>query len=206
MMRRLACKRPLAGFTLLEMLVALAIFALLSVMSYSGLSSVMEQESVTRQEAERLGQLQKIYLLMQRDFEQTVPRAVRDEYGEELPPLAGAETVQLTRGGWNNPLGHPRSTLRRVGYAYSDEQLVRYAWTVLDRAQDSVPLQQALSDDITLMEVRYLDQNGEWKASWPDTTAAVTGTQPPAALPVAVEITLEHKHYGELIWLFRISA
>jgi general secretion pathway protein J len=200
------CKRSLAGFTLLEMLVALAIFAMLSVMSYSGLRSVMQQQSVTELEAERLGQLQKIYLVMQRDFEQVVPRAVRDEYGDELAPLAGGESLQLTRGGWSNPLGHPRSTLQRVGYAYTNEQLVRYTWTVLDRAQDSAPLEQPLTEDITLMDVRYLDGNGEWKTSWPDTTAAVTAALPPATLPVAVEITLEHKHYGELVWLFRMPV
>jgi general secretion pathway protein J len=78
-MRRRTFKTSLAGFTLLEMLVALAIFALLSVMSYGGLRSVMEQQAATELEAEQLGQLQKIYLLMQRDFEQAVPRAVRDE-------------------------------------------------------------------------------------------------------------------------------
>jgi general secretion pathway protein J len=205
-MRRRACKPSVAGFTLLEMLVALAIFALLSVMSYSGLRSVMEQQSVTEQEAVQLGELQKIYLVMQRDFEQAVARAVRDEYGDELPPLMGGDSLQLTRGGWNNPLGRPRSTLQRVAYAYTDEQLVRYTWVVLDRAQDSLPLEQPLTEKITLMEVRYLDDKGEWKTSWPDTTAAATGTTPPPPLPQAVEVTLEHKQYGELIWLFRMPV
>lgn len=205
-MRRRDCKRLAGGFTLLEMLVALAIFALLSVMSYSGLRSVLEQQSVTALEAESLGRLQKIYLLMQRDFEQVVPRAVRDEYGEELPPLAGGETLQLTRGGWNNPLDHPRSTLQRVGYAYTDGQLVRYTWVVLDRAQDSVPLEQPLTKEITSMEVRYLDAGGEWKTSWPDQTAAINKTTPTLTLPRALEITLEHKQYGELVWLFRMPV
>jgi general secretion pathway protein J len=83
---------------------------------------------------------------------------------------------------------------------------MRYTWAVLDRAQDSVPLEQPLTDEITLMEVRYLDNKQEWKTSWPDTTAAVTATLPPALLPIAVEITLEHKHYGELVWLFRMPV
>ncbi len=131
---------------------------------------------------------------------------MRDEYGDELAPLSGAETLQLTRGGWNNPLGHPRSNLQRVGYAYRDEQLVRYVWNVLDRAQDSVPLEQPLSEDITFMSVRYLDDKGEWKTSWPDETAAAIQAQPPPALPLAVEITLEHRQYGELVWLFRMPA
>lgn len=203
MMTRRARVPATAGFTLLELLVALAIFGLLSVMSYSGLRSVLEQRSVTELEADRLGQLQKIYLIMQRDLEQVVPRPVRDEYGAELPPVSGAEALQLTRGGWRNPLGNARSTLQRVAYAYEDEQLVRYTWSVLDRAQDSQPLRQPLTDEITRMDVRYLDNN-EWKTGWTGADDAALPGAGVAVLPKAVEITLEHKQYGQLVWLFRM--
>ncbi len=195
--------RVAGGFTLLELLVALAIFGLLSVMSYSGLRSVLEQRVVTEQEADRLGRLQRIYLLMQRDIEQVVPRPVRDEYGEEQPPVAGAEMLQLTRGGWRNPLGHARSTLQRVAYAYEDDQLVRYSWLVLDRAQDSLPVKQPLTDEITGMEVRYLDKD-EWKTSWNGVADAALPGVDAAVLPRAIEITLEHQQYGKLVWLFRM--
>jgi general secretion pathway protein J len=195
--------RAAAGFTLLELLVALAIFGLLSVMAYSGLRSVLEQRSVTEAEADRLGRLQKIYLIMQRDIEQVVPRSIRDEYGVEQPPVAGAEVLQLTRGGWRNPLGHARSTLQRVSYAYEDEQLVRYTWLVLDRAQDSQPVRQPLTDEITRMDIRYLDKD-DWKTSWTGTNNAALPGAAVAALPRAIEITLEHKQYGELVWLFRM--
>jgi general secretion pathway protein J len=191
------------GFTLLELLVALAIFGLLAVMSYGGLRSVLEQRAVTELEADRLAQLQKIYTLMQRDIEQVVPRAVRDEYGAELPPLLGAESLQLTRGGWRNPLGHARSTLQRVAYVYEDEQLVRYTWRVLDRAQDSQPVRQPLTDEITAMTVRYLD-NTEWKTSWGGVDGGALPGVAVKVLPKAVEITLEHRRYGELVWLFRM--
>jgi len=203
MTRRCTRARAAAGFTLLELLVALAIFSLLAAMSYSGLRTVLEQRSVTEQEADRLGQLQKIYLIMQRDIEQVVPRPVRDEYGAELPPVAGAEVLQLTRGGWRNPLGHARSTLQRVSYAYEDEQLVRYTWLVLDRAQDSQPVRQPLSDEITGMDVRYLDNNG-WKTSWGGAADPALPGAPVAVLPKAIEITLEHRQYGKLVWLFRM--
>jgi general secretion pathway protein J len=128
---------------------------------------------------------------------------VRDEYGTELPPVAGAEVLQLTRGGWRNPLGHARSTLQRVGYAYEDEQLVRYTWLVLDRAQDSQPLKQPLTDEITEMNVRYL-HNNEWKTSWGGTADAALPGVAATELPQAIEITLEHKQYGEVVWMFRM--
>lgn len=197
-------RRAQRGFTLLELLVALAIFSLLAMMSYGGLRSVLEQRAGTEQEAERLGRLQKIYLLMQRDVEQAVPRPVRDEYGAELPPLLGSESLQLTRGGWRNPLGHARSTLQRVAYVYEDETLVRYAWQVLDRAQDSLPVRQVLSDEITAMTVRYLDAANEWQSSWSGTATPALPGAGAAVLPKAVEFTLEHRRYGELVWLFRM--
>lgn len=197
--------RPAAagGFTLLELLVALAIFSLLAAMAYGGLNRVLAQRAGTQEEADRLGSLQKIYLLMQRDLEQVVPRPVRDEYGTELPPLLGGEMLQLTRGGWRNPLGLARSTLQRVGYVYEDEQLVRYTWLVLDRAQDSQPVRQPLTSDITQMDLRYLDNDG-WKTSWSGADAAVLPGVPVTDLPKAVEVTLEHKQLGKLVWLFRM--
>ena len=149
-MRRVATRSGLRGFTLLEMLVALAIFGLLAVMSYGGLASVLEQQFRTEAEAERLAALQKAYLIMQRDIEQVVARPVRDGFGDEQPPLAGDQALEFTRGGWSNPLGRPRSNLQRVAYAWDDRQLRRYVWQVLDRAQDSQPLGQLLLENVEL--------------------------------------------------------
>jgi general secretion pathway protein J len=194
------------GFTLLELLVALAIFGLLATMSYSGLRAVLEQQRYTDLAAERLSELQKMYLVMQRDIEQIVPRIIRDEYGDAQQPLVGGDALQLTRGGWRNPAGRQRSTLQRVGYAYDEQQLVRYTWSVLDRAQDSESLQQPLSEDIERLQLRYLDGNDVWKEQWPDAIASI-GVDPADQLPVlpkAIEVTIEHTAYGTLVWLFQL--
>ena len=195
------------GFTLLELLIALAIFGLLSVMSYSGLKTVMDQHSLTDAAADRLGEMQKLYLVMQRDLEQAVPRAIRSEYGDTEPALVGSEVLQFTRGGWRNPLARPRSSLQRVGYAFEDEELVRYSWQVLDRAQDSLPQKQPLTAAVSDMTLRYLSPAGKWSATWPDEEAAALqgGVDSKTdTLPKAIEITLEHDRFGELVWLFRL--
>lgn len=215
-MRVRACGR---GFTLLELLVALAIFGLLSVMSYSGLRSVLEQQARTQESVDRLAELQKVYLLMQRDFEQAVPRIVRGEYGDDLVAFGGDDVLQLTRGGWRNPLQQPRSSLQRVAYAIENDQLTRYTWSVLDRAQDSVPLEQPLTEAVRGMQLRFMNEDHEWLGSWPPVNPntgqqpsqqgqqpAQQGQQPPPAdLPNALEVTLDHEHYGRLVWLFRIG-
>jgi len=192
------------GFTLLELLVALAIFSLIAVMAYGGLETVLNQQAQTEANAESLAGLQKTYLVVQRDIEQAVPRAIRDEFGDEQAPLVGTTLFQLTRGGWNNPVDQPRSTLQRVGYSLEERQLIRYAWIVLDRAQDSKPVRQPLIDDIASMAVRYLDNAGNWQEQWPPEQ---TGQNPPPTaldLPRAIEITLEHARFGTLVWLFQL--
>ena len=197
------------GFTLLELLVALAIFGLLAAMSYGGLQAVLNQQWHTEQAADSLAELQKMYLLMQRDIEQLVPRLVRDEFGDLQQPLVGADALQLTRGGWRNPAGRQRSTLQRIGYAYEEQQLVRYAWSVLDRAQDSEPLKQPLTEDVERMQLRYLDGYDAWKEQWPD-ASGFAGNEVAAdlsefpELPKALEVTIEHKTYGTLVWLFQL--
>ena len=193
-----------SGFTLLELLVALAIFGLIAVMSYSGLTAVLNQQSQTEVAAERLSELQKTYLIMQRDIEQMVPRPVRDEFGDEQAPLVGGDTLRFTRGGWSNPVGYPRSNLQRVGYAYDDEQLKRYSWAVLDRAQDSEPLEQPLVDHVEGMAIRYLAANDEWQEQWPAASAAANTEEPPADFPKAIEVTIEHAEFGPLVWLFQL--
>jgi general secretion pathway protein J len=195
------------GFTLLELLVALAIFSVVAVLAYGGLGTVLEQQRLTEESAERLGVLQKTYLIIQRDMEQAVPRPVRDEFGDQQSLLiGGASGLELTRGGWPNPLGHPRSSLQRVGYSLEDQQLVRHSWLVLDRAQDSTPLHQTLARDISRFELRYLDGQNSWQEQWPaDDTAAAPQT-PLLELPRAVEVTIEHDYFGEIRWLFRMPV
>ena len=195
-----------AGFTLLELLVALSIFSLVAAMSYNGLKAVLNQQAATEIQADALAELQKVYLLVQRDIEQVMPRPVRDEYGDEQPALAGDDALQLTRGGWSNPAGRLRSSLQRVGYAYEDRQLVRYSWAVLDRAQDSEPQRQVLVGDIEEMTIRYLAGNDEWDERWPNPLSSGDPTAEAAGLPRAVEITLDHEKFGPLVWLFRLPG
>lgn len=200
-----SCRLPdPRGFTLLELLVALAIFSVIAVMAYGGLETVLNQQAQTEVNAEGLAALQKTYLVMQRDIEQAVPRPIRDEFGDEQGALVGTDLFQLTRGGWNNPAGQPRSTLQRVGYALEERQLIRYAWMVLDRAQDSKPVRQPLADDIESMTVRYLDDAGNWQEQWPPLQTGQNPLPSTPDFPRAIEMTLEHARFGTLVWLFQL--
>lgn len=206
MRRRTEGTRGCGGFTLLELLVALSIFAIVAVLAYGGLGSVLDQRILTEESAERLADLQKTYLIVQRDIEQLVPRAIRDEFGDGRAAINGATRFWLTRGGWSNPLNNPRSSLQRVGYALEEQQLMRYSWLVLDRAQDSEVREQVLASQITAMRMRYLDGDDAWQEQWPPEQVTQSGEPPSGELPKAVEMTLEHEHYGEIRWLFQLPA
>ncbi len=195
------------GFTLLELLVAIGIFALLAAMGYGGLNNVMTARKITTQHAERLSQLQMTFLWLGRDIEQTVDRSIRDEYAEVQPAVLGVETgryqLELTHTGWRNPAGRKRSNLQRVAYGLRNGNLLRVYWSVLDRAQDSQPLESVLLDGVEKLELRFLNQQNQWQDSWPSNQlGAPVSTTPPKA----VEVTLETKAEGRITRLFRVPG
>ncbi len=71
------------GFTLLELLIASIIFALMAVMAYGGLANVMDSSEISKTALQRLKQLQQTVSILDRDLSQIVRRPIRDEYGNE---------------------------------------------------------------------------------------------------------------------------
>ncbi|MBU6405157.1 type II secretion system minor pseudopilin GspJ [Metallibacterium scheffleri] len=192
--------RRARGFTLIEMLVAVAIFAVLAVLAYAGLDAVLRQRGELDLHYQRLHVLQRAYEVMQRDFSQAAPRGVRDELGGPLPALRGdpsGRVVALTRAGYPNPAEVRRSQLLRVRYELHDRQLLRLQFPVLDRAPVGLPKPVVLLRGVRHLRLRYLDASGNWQTSWPP--AGVTAP----TLPRAVAVTLRVDHLaGQVQWLF----
>jgi len=195
-----------SGFTLLELLVSLSIFALIGVMAYCGLETVMTQQSRTEEASQRLADLQKAYRIMQRDLEQMVDRKIRNEYGDTIDGLVGGRGftgIEFSRAGHPNPAGFLRSNLQRVAYVPDQDTLLRQTWRVLDRAQDSRPDEQVLVEGISRFSMRFLGTTNEWVETWPPT--ATQGVSAAAVgLPQAVEVELEFDDLGIINWMFRL--
>lgn len=191
------------GFTLLELLIALAIFAIMSVIAYGGLRSVLETRDRAAAAAERLAALQLAFVIIGRDLEQAVDRPVRDEFGDREAAMQGsAETLEFTRGGWRNPAGLQRSELQRVSYAVEGAELQRVTGSVLDRTQGSATRSTTLLEEVEEFSVRYLDGSREWREYWPTGVAGLPGAEGP--LPIGVEISVTTERWGRVTRLFRV--
>lgn len=194
------------GFTLLELLIAIAIFALLGLGTYRMLDSVLQTDKVTRSHEAQLRELVRAMAAFERDLLQVQARPVRDPFGEPRAALlaeAGDEgALELSRSGWRNPLAQPRASLQRVRWQRSGEQWQRLYWTVLDQAQDSQPQVQQALDGVTALQLRYQDAKGVWHDSWPPESGSEEDRL--AMLPQALELLLEHRRYGQLRRLLRL--
>jgi len=193
-----------AGFTLLELLVALLIFAVLAVMAYGGLQVVLDAQKRTAVQAMRLGELQVFFAILGRDVEQMIDRPIRNSYGDEEAALIGASgTLEFTRTGWRNPAGFARSNMQRVAYVLDDDRIIRYGWQVLDRSPESTAIEKVLLEKVNEIDVRYLDQQLQWQTQWP--AVSVNSAVVPG-LPRAVEITVDVEGWGRITRLFSLAA
>ncbi|HEU0195847.1 MAG TPA: type II secretion system minor pseudopilin GspJ [Nevskiaceae bacterium] len=212
---------PADGFTLLELLVAIGVFAVMAAMAYGGLISVLDIRAQLQDRFDRTAAYQKAYWLMRDDFQNGLNRPIRDgadsvRFALQYTPLD--HEVDFTRGGFPNPLHLPRSTLRRIGYFWDSDKkaLVRRTWPVLDRTSTTQAVDTVLLTEVEALHWRFLATTGQWYPRWPTAAALAqaltnpTGAAPNAAdvpqnspvPPAAVELTMETRDWGKLRLLF----
>ncbi|WP_440996148.1 type II secretion system minor pseudopilin GspJ [Arhodomonas sp. SL1] len=190
------------GFTLIELVVAVAVFAVVSAMAYSGLQAVVAGRERVAEETAALGELQTAFTLLARDLRSIVARGYRDRLGDRRPPLHIEDgRLMLVRGGYPNPMGLPRSGLRRVAYGVEDGALTRFSYTAVDSGYDPQAQASRLLDGAEELSFYFLTDD-TWAQRWPPAGAAVTST----ALPRAVAIRLVHPRYGELERVFLLPG
>lgn len=199
-------EKPIRGFTLLELLVALAVFAVMAASAYSGLRNVLFTQDALQVQQQRLADLQLTMYRLEQDISQAVARSIRDEYGDPQPALCGGnlrdDSLVLTRSGWENPLGHARANLQRIAYRLQGGRLLRLHWEVLDRGASRPAQESALLDKVRQFQVRFMNQRQDWQSAWPPQNPLPPTAQTLLNLPLAVEITLITDDLGTISRLF----
>ncbi|MDE2234393.1 MAG: type II secretion system minor pseudopilin GspJ [Gammaproteobacteria bacterium] len=202
-------KHAIRGFTLVELLVAVAIFAVIAAMAYGGLDSVIRQRERTSDVMNRLRIVQQAFEIMANDFGQLEPRPVRDPLSQT--PLAAlisapqnTPPVTFTRGGWSNPLADVRSTEQRVAYELDNDKLVRLSWPELDNPAQTPPTKQYLLTEVSEFDVSFMDNNGQWQPQWPPLNTDASAYL--AQLPKAVEIDVTLKDWGRITRIIEVAS
>lgn len=199
--------RRQGAFTLIEVLVALAVFGVLSAMAYMTLGQTLSNSDMLTERMDRLQAIQRTVNYLSNELLQAAPRAIRADLGQAQPALrssfAADFALELTHNGWPNSAGVPRSTQQRTAYRIEDEELVRYHWNVLDRTVNNIPVATILLDDIESLTFRFLLENGDWTDQWPPVAAGASSDS--TLLPRAVELTLVLPDEGEITRVVEVS-
>lgn len=166
-----------AGFTLVEMLVAMVVFALIAAAGVGVMAYAADNQDVVRGRMDRLGEFQRARALLKADLSQAALRRVRGRDGTaaldafigstDSHPMAQAGTIPLfalTRRGWENPDREPRASLQHVEYRLVDGQLERSVRGALDGAEPGEP--QVLLTGVRSAAIGY-HQRGHWNRGWP---------------------------------------
>lgn len=195
------------GFTLLEMVVAIGIFAIIASISYSSLTQFIGARDMIESKQEKLTALQMTMTLIGRDVRFMLNRPVRDSYGDEESMLLSGEDLSLAENEFFRlTTSHPdpgvpvTSRMQRVGWRLEDGELQRVRWDVLDRDADSKEYFRTVLSGVAAVEVRYyaytengeLESDGEWDGE---------GT-----LPVGVEFLLTMDNGKEYKRIFAVAG
>lgn len=202
-------RHPQHGFTLLEILVATVILAVMGLMSYRAVSEAQVAVAAADGHMDRLREAQRAVHLLVTDFRTLAPRRVRETIGDGfraalLRDPNSISVVELSHGGWPNGAGTPRGTVQRVIYRLEEGKLIREHWTVADPTLATPPVKRELLDRVERIEIRYMNSSREWIEQWPpfNNTQDFGFTE----RPLAVEITLVLADYGELRRLVEVAG
>jgi general secretion pathway protein J len=205
------------GFTLLEVMIALVITALIAVMAFQSLDGASRGSEKTNEVLNEINQLDRVWQIIGLDLRNIIKAtSANATLVFEAKSLSGSGenadqmVLMFKRSGWVNFANLPRSDLQIVSYQVKDGELWRYFLPELnqdlsniDMEKDDEVTRQLLMKKVDDFQLRFLSptvigSNGKsaldgndftryWIDEWPDATRGATG------LPLAVEISIKLK-------------
>lgn len=184
------------GFTLLEVLIAIAIFSIISLSSFTIFDTVLTGDANAKIRSARQNELQRAFLIIERDITQISRRTVRLNGEAPLSRLiqsaddsfaSDEQAIAFVRSGWTNPgLLLPRSDMQAVAYRLTENTLERLHFNFVDAVVGEEPKVRPLIKDVTRLTFSYYDGK-KWQETWPS-----------SLLPLAIAIEIETQDYGEI--------
>ena len=197
-----------SGFTLIEVLISISIFSILSALAYGALNQSLSTSDKLSEKIDRNQAIQKGIRIIEQDLMQLAKRPIRSEIGNtEINALTtnkvNGYAVEFSRHGWANRLGSKRSTLQRVAYNHIDNKFIRYHWNVLDKTYSNQIDTNELFDNLDEVTFLFMKDNNEWIKEWPP--IEVIQDESRAILPNAIKITFMFNDLGEIYRLLEIK-
>jgi general secretion pathway protein J len=207
-----------AGFTLVEVMIAIFIAAVMFAIGYRALNQGLVYNESLKVSQARVTEIQRGVRVIAQDFAQLAQRAARDTQGNgQLLPAISANgrdgtLVVFSRTGWSNPAGIQRPAEQRVRYRFVDGSLVREYWLALDAALAAEPRQRIILTRLKSVEIRFLDPvSRTWHNEWPVITSS--GPVNPASIdevllprPLLIELTLVLDDWGRVQRVFEVPT
>jgi general secretion pathway protein J len=181
------------GFTLIEMIIAVAITLVMMAIGYTGLNHTIKTADQVGEANLRLSELQFGLAYFNQDWMQVSPRKIRNQYGDEENNIViEDDSIVFTRSGWANLLQRQRSELQRVQYLLIDNNLVRRHWRSLDQGIAEEPLSTVLIHDVESFAVNFINPSEDEIPDWPNDATQNVGS------PIALKIGIELTDFGEI--------
>ncbi len=176
-----------AGFTLIEVVVALAVFGIVGITAFSGLNAILKWQTDLEIRSDQVKSIQLTLKYLERDINRAISRPIRDQYGDTQPAFSsdGESIMSLTYSGWRNPAGLLRSNLQRVAYEANEKQFKRHSWNRLDGAISEDAREVVLLEEIDELEIEFLNQNNTWVDRWPPINSSSTAIGLPRAVVIS---------------------
>ena len=196
-------RRHSFGFTLLEILIALSVFAILATITSSAMYHAFNTRAIVNKQADRLGQIQLAMALIQRDTQQIAERPVRINRRMTPAFIGQSQYLEFTRGGMVNPDSNAQqSTLIRIAFLCKNDQLIRRRWEALDTSQQNRYQDKVLLKHLNQCKFAYLAHNHDMLSEWHERPAVRNPHK--EFMPSAIQFTFNLKDWGNMSLLFII--